>query len=104
MCFWYEYLRNVSRNNNINYNNNNNNNNNIIDAPQEEGTYQKRHLFLQNHLFRDCNYNTNVSLIPIQICLGRNHLQNCLEEVIIKGGIIIIIIIIIIIPTIFIII
>jgi DNA ligase-1 len=53
-----------------------------FDAPQEEGSYDKRHLFLQNNLSQCCN----ISLIPMQKCGGHDHLHQHLAEILDKGG------------------
>ena len=58
-----------------------------LDAPKEKGNYEKRYSFLENHLFHDNNSNLSfIRLIPIQKCLGREHLQVHLDEIIGKGG------------------
>jgi DNA ligase-1 len=56
----------------------------VFDAPAVEATYDKRHLFLQNNFPQYCN--SNISLIPMQKCNGKVHLQKHLEEIINKGG------------------
>jgi ATP-dependent DNA ligase len=56
----------------------------VFDAPGEEGTYDKRHLFLQNNFTQYCNI--NISLVPMQICKGKDHLEKLLGEIVEKGG------------------
>jgi hypothetical protein len=56
----------------------------VFDAPQVEGTYDKRHLFLKNNLHS--YFNSNISLIPMLKCSGKEHLENQLEEIVKKGG------------------
>jgi DNA ligase-1 len=56
----------------------------VFDAPEVEGTYDKRHLFLKNNLAQYCN--SNISLIPVQKCEGKEHLEKHLEEIMKKGG------------------
>jgi DNA ligase-1 len=56
----------------------------VFDAPGEEGTYDKRHLFLKNNFTQYCN--SIISLIPIQKCKGKQHLQKHIEETVKKGG------------------
>jgi hypothetical protein len=56
----------------------------VFDAPQEEATYDKRHLFLQKN-FSQYN-NKHILLIPMKECKGLIHLKESLEEIINKGG------------------
>jgi DNA ligase-1 len=56
----------------------------VFDAPQIEGSYDKRHLFLKQNFTKFCN--NNISLIPMQKCKGKEHLQEHLEKNIKKGG------------------
>jgi len=56
----------------------------VFDAPDIDATYDKRHDFLRTNFTEYCN--SNISLIPIQKCDGKNHLEKYLEEIINKGG------------------
>jgi DNA ligase-1 len=56
----------------------------VFDAPHVVGTYDKRHLFLENNFPQYCN--SNILLVPIQTCEGKGHLEKLLEEIINKGG------------------
>jgi ATP-dependent DNA ligase len=56
----------------------------VFDAPHVVATYDKRHLFLQNNFSQYCN--SNISLIPMQTCDGKDHLERYLREMINKGG------------------
>jgi DNA ligase-1 len=56
----------------------------VFDTPHVVAPYEKRHLFLQNNIPQYGN--PNISLIPIQKCRGKKHLQNYLEEIILKKG------------------
>jgi DNA ligase-1 len=56
----------------------------VFDAPNVEGSYDKRHFFLENNFTQYCN--SIISLIPMQKCNGKEHLKNHLEEIVKKGG------------------
>jgi len=55
----------------------------IFDTPKHEGNYQQRHAFAQSSISQ-CNQ--NISIIPIQICSGVDHLLSVLNDIDKKKG------------------
>jgi len=55
----------------------------VFDAPNYPGNYLKRHTIASDSISR-CN--SNICVIPIERCLGLNHLQTMLNNVIKKKG------------------
>jgi len=56
----------------------------VFDTPHIAATYDKRHAFLQKNI--PLYNNPNITLIPIEKCKGKEHLQNFLEEIVERKG------------------
>jgi DNA ligase-1 len=56
----------------------------VFDAPNIKKSYDKRHSYLEKFFSQYCN--SNILLIPIQKCEGKEHLHNHLEKIVKKGG------------------
>jgi DNA ligase-1 len=56
----------------------------VFDAPHVQGSYDKRHAYLVDNFSQYCN--SSIHLLPMEICRGKDHLQQRLEEVVKKGG------------------
>jgi hypothetical protein len=56
----------------------------LLDAPYADGNYQARRDYIKNAI-KDCD--SNVILIPAEICLGVVHLEKKLQEVSDRKGI-----------------